>query len=118
MHIPAGGFTCCGGPVLEFTCTFLYEAPTPTLLLLHCDSYTHANHDTNTDGNSNCDCNVTHSNSYAQANAYTKSCSDAAAAAHRATPTAAVTLDVLGAQACYHGVVASLAMRSSKVAGS
>jgi hypothetical protein len=30
MHIPAGGFTCCGGPVLEFTCTFLYEAPTPT----------------------------------------------------------------------------------------
>ena len=30
MHIPPGGFTCCGGPVLEFTCTFLYEAPTPT----------------------------------------------------------------------------------------
>jgi hypothetical protein len=32
MHIPAGAFNCCNGPVLEFTCTFVYEpgSPTPT----------------------------------------------------------------------------------------
>jgi hypothetical protein len=30
MHIPAGGFNCVCGPVLEFTCTFSYQAPTPT----------------------------------------------------------------------------------------
>jgi hypothetical protein len=52
----------------------------------YCDSYTHANHYTNTDRNSNCDCDDDpYCNSYPQANAYTKSCSDAAAAAHRAT---------------------------------
>jgi hypothetical protein len=30
MHVPAGGFNCVCGPVLEFTCTFIYQAPTPT----------------------------------------------------------------------------------------
>ncbi len=30
MHVPAGGFNCVCGPVLEFTCTFTYEASTPT----------------------------------------------------------------------------------------
>ncbi len=30
MHIPAGAFNCGQGPVLEFTCTFSYEASTPT----------------------------------------------------------------------------------------
>ena len=64
------------------------------------DSYAHANHDTNTDRNTNCDCdhdpycNI-YSHSYTQANAYTKSCSDAAAAAHRATAPI-LALDVLG----------------------
>jgi hypothetical protein len=29
MHIPAGAFDC-GGPMLEFTCTFRYEVPRPT----------------------------------------------------------------------------------------
>jgi hypothetical protein len=29
MHIPAGAFDC-GGPVLEFTCTFFYSVPRPT----------------------------------------------------------------------------------------
>src|SRR5262249_43995605 len=29
MHIPAGAFEC-GGPVQEFTCTFTYQASTPT----------------------------------------------------------------------------------------
>ena len=30
MHIPAGAFNCGNGGVLEFTCTFTYEASTPT----------------------------------------------------------------------------------------
>src|SRR6266571_4068054 len=30
MHVPAGGFNCVCGPVLEFTCTFTYQASTPT----------------------------------------------------------------------------------------
>ena len=30
MHVPAGGFNCVCGPVLEFTCTFTYEPSTPT----------------------------------------------------------------------------------------
>ena len=30
MHIPAGAFNCGNGPVAEFTCTFTYEASTPT----------------------------------------------------------------------------------------
>jgi hypothetical protein len=30
MHVPAGGFKCVCGPVLEFTCTFTYQASTPT----------------------------------------------------------------------------------------
>ena len=31
MHVPTGGFNCvCGGSVLEFTCTFTYQASTPT----------------------------------------------------------------------------------------
>jgi hypothetical protein len=30
MYVPAGGFNCVCGPVLEFTCAFTYQAPTPT----------------------------------------------------------------------------------------
>jgi N-acetylneuraminic acid mutarotase len=30
MHIPAGAFDCCNGPVQEFTCTFTYQPSTPT----------------------------------------------------------------------------------------
>ncbi len=30
MHVPAGGFNCVCGPVLEFTCTFTYQPSTPT----------------------------------------------------------------------------------------
>jgi hypothetical protein len=30
MHIPAGAFFCAQGTVQEFTCTFTYEAFTPT----------------------------------------------------------------------------------------
>jgi hypothetical protein len=30
MHIPAGAFSCGGGPVLEFTCPFFYSVPRPT----------------------------------------------------------------------------------------
>ena len=30
MHIPAGAFNCGNGPVAEFTCTFTYQASTPT----------------------------------------------------------------------------------------
>ena len=30
MHVPAGGFDCVCGPVLEFTCTFTYQPSTPT----------------------------------------------------------------------------------------
>ena len=92
MHIPAGGFTCCGGPVLEFICTFLYEAPTPTPTPTATATATFTPTTTPTptatatatglDHDSYCN---SYSHSYTQANAYTKSCSDAAAAAHRAT---------------------------------
>jgi hypothetical protein len=30
MHIAAGAFNCCDGPVAEFTCTFTYQQSTPT----------------------------------------------------------------------------------------
>jgi hypothetical protein len=30
MHIAAGAFNCCDGPVAEFTCTFTYQPSTPT----------------------------------------------------------------------------------------
>jgi hypothetical protein len=84
------------------------------------DSYTHANHDTNTHGNSNCDChrdpccNI-YSHSYTQAIAYTKSCSDAAAAAHRATAPGTGRLEVLGERRLLTPViVGSLSVSSSK----
>ena len=56
----------------------------------HCDTYSYshayANHDTVVDRNSNCDCDD-YAHSYTQANAYTKSFSDAAAAADAGAKT-------------------------------
>ena len=119
MHIPAGGFTCCGGPVLEFTCTFLYEAPTPTPTPTATATLTPTTTPTPT-ATATATATTTPTATATPTATPRPTPTPRAVLTPRPRPTAPprpiLALDVLGSTGCYRVVVGSLPMSSSKVA--